>query len=97
MRHTTISGHHQAHDVEAAVFWIFAGIIVVIAFSEVLALLAIGFAVVTAAWWISRRLERRGASSDWETAPVTRLHRAPSRRHDQNEASHSSWIGPSAA
>jgi predicted PurR-regulated permease PerM len=97
MRHTTISGHHRAHDVEAAVFWIFAGIIVVIAFSEVLALLAIGFAIVTAAWWISRHLERRAATSDFEAAPVTRLLPAASGHHDVGETSHASWIGPSAA
>ncbi|OBG30534.1 hypothetical protein [Mycobacterium sp. 852002-51057_SCH5723018] len=97
MRHTTISGHHRAHDAEAAIFWIFAAIIVVIAFSEVLTLLAVGFAIVTAAWWISRHVERRGERNDLQMASVSHLLPAPSGRHDLNETSHASWCGPSAA
>jgi predicted PurR-regulated permease PerM len=97
MRDTTISGHHRAHDAEAAIFWIFAAIIVVIAFSEVLTLLAVGFAIVTAAWWISRHVERRGARNDSAMASVTHLLPAPSGQHDLHETSHASWKGPNAA
>jgi hypothetical protein len=32
MRHTTISGQHGTHCTELAVFWIFARIVVLIAF-----------------------------------------------------------------
>jgi hypothetical protein len=97
MRHTTIGGHHRAHDVEAAAFWIFAAVIVVIAFSEVLALLAVGFAIVTAAWWISHHRERRAATSVSQIASVTRLLPAPSDHHEVAPTSPAPWRGPSAA
>lgn len=87
MRHTTISGHHRAHDAEGAVFWIFAAVIVVIAFSEVVTLLAVAFAIVAAAWWLSRHLERRGARNDLRMAPVTHLLPAPPVHDDVNHPS----------
>jgi len=44
MRHaTTINGHHGNHYVEAAAFWILAGLIVLIAFGDFLTLLAGAF------------------------------------------------------
>jgi hypothetical protein len=84
MPHTTNSGHHGAYDAEAAAFWIFAGIIVVIAFRDVLPLLAVAltvlalaFAIATAAWWVSRKAS---------TASVTRLRPALTDRRDPKRA-----------
>ena len=48
MRHT-ISGHHVAHQMVAAL-WIIAGIFAVIVVGDAFALLAL--AIVTTAWWI---------------------------------------------
>jgi hypothetical protein len=61
MPQTTNSRHHSSYDAEAVAFWIFAGVIVVIAFKDVLPLLAVAltllalaFAIAAAAWWVSR-------------------------------------------
>ena len=100
MRHTTstISGHRGAFDAEAALFWIFAGIIVVIAFGDVLTLLAVSFAIMTTAWWIYRKAEHRAERSDAQLAPVTHLRPAWTGHRDRKETSaHASWRGPSAA
>jgi hypothetical protein len=98
MRHITISGYRGAHDAEAALFWIFAGIIVLIAFGDVLTLLGVAFAIVTAAWWISRRVEHRVARHDAEMASVTHLRPALTGQRDLKKTSaHASWRGPSAA
>jgi hypothetical protein len=64
MRHTTISGHRGAHDAQAAVFWILGGIIMMIAFRDVLTLLAVALGIVATAWWISREVERRMERND---------------------------------
>jgi hypothetical protein len=76
MRHltTTITGHHGTRDVEAAVFWIFAGIIMVIAFGDALAVLAIAVAILIAISWIYGKVEHRLERNDAEMAPVTHLH-----------------------
>jgi hypothetical protein len=100
MRHitTTISGHHSAHDVQAALFWIFAGIIVVIAFGDVLTLLAVAFAIVTTAWWTSRKFEHRVARNDAKMASVTHLRPVLiEQRELKSTTAHASWRGPSAA
>jgi hypothetical protein len=71
MRHitTTISGRHGTHEVEVAVFWIVAGSIIVIAFGDALAVLAVAIAIS----WMYRKVERRLERTDAEMAPVTRL------------------------
>jgi hypothetical protein len=98
MRHITIKGHKGAHDVEAAVFWIFAGIIVVIAFGDVLTLLAVALAIVATAWWVSRKLEHRVARNDAPMGSVTRLGPALTGQRDLKRTSpHASWHGPRAA
>jgi hypothetical protein len=105
MPHTTNSGHHAAYDAEAAAFWIFAGVIVVIAFRDVLPLLAVAltllvvaFAIATAAWWVSRNLEHRVARTDATTASVTHLRPALTGRRDPKRApARSSRHGPRAA
>ena len=98
MRHITIKGHNGAHDAEAAVFWIFAGIIVVIAFGDVLTLLAVALAIVATARWVSRKLEHRVARNDAPTASVTHLRPALTGQRDPKTSSpHASWRGPRAA
>jgi hypothetical protein len=84
MPHATKCGHHGAYDAEAFAFWIFAGVIVVIAFRDVfpllalaLILLAVAFAIATAAWWVSRNAT---------TTSVTHLRPASSRQHDAKSA-----------
>ncbi len=72
MRHITIGGHHT-YDAEAVAFWIFAGIIMLIAFGEALAVLAVVFAIVAAISWIYREVERRFERNDEAAAPVTPL------------------------
>lgn len=73
MRHIAISGNRGAHDWEAVAFWIFAGIIMVIAFGEALVVLAAVFVIVAAISWIFSKVERRFERSDVEIARVTHL------------------------
>jgi hypothetical protein len=56
---TTISGHHGARRMVAAAFWIVVGIVAMIAFGDILTLLAVALAMVTTAWWIGREVEHR--------------------------------------
>ncbi len=95
---TTISGRHGTHHAEAAVFWILAGIIVVIAGGDVLALLAVAFAIVTTLWWLYHEVEHRLERSDAEMAAVT--HRRPElmgQRDPKRTSAQASWRGPRAA
>jgi uncharacterized membrane protein YhiD involved in acid resistance len=89
MRHTTttIGGHHGSHDVEAALFWVFAGIILVIAFGDALAVLAVAFAIVAAVSWIYQKVERRLERSDAHTAPVTHLRPELTGEHNAKRTS----------
>jgi uncharacterized membrane protein YqjE len=96
MPHTTNNRHHGTYDAEAAAFWIFAGVIVVIAFRDVfpllavaLTLLVVAFAIATAAWWVSRSAT---------TASVTHLRPAlTGQRHLKRVPARSSRHGPRAA
>jgi hypothetical protein len=87
MRHTTNHGHHGAYDLEAAMFWIFGGIIVAIAFRDFLPLLAVAFAIVAAAWWVSHNVEHRVARTDAPMASVTHFRPASSGRTDLKRGS----------
>ena len=99
MRHTTtINGHHGNHYVEAAAFWILAGLIVLIAFGDFLTLLVGAFAIATAITWIYRAVERRWESTHAEMASVSHLRSALTGPRDLQETSaHVSWHGPRAA
>ena len=98
MWHTTISGHHGTHDTVAAAFWVLTGMLAVIAFGDVLTLLAVAFAVVTTAWWISRKFDHRVARNDAKMASVTHLRPVLiDQRELKNTAAHASWRDPSAA
>jgi hypothetical protein len=70
---STINAYRGSHDLEAAAFWIFAGIIVVIAFGDALAALGVAIAIATAIAWIYSKFEHRFESSDEEVAPVAQL------------------------
>jgi hypothetical protein len=70
---STISGHRGTHDVEAALFWIFGGLILVIAFGDAVAVLAVAVAIVTAVAWIYRTVEHRLERNGAHAAPVTHL------------------------
>jgi Flp pilus assembly protein TadB len=97
---TTSSGQHGTHLPIAEALWILAGIVLLIAFGDALALLALTFAIVTmsTAWWIYRQAAHRAERSDAELAPVTRLRPAWTAQRDRKETSaHASWRGPSAA
>jgi Flp pilus assembly protein TadB len=88
MRHitTTISGNHGTHDSEAALFWIFAGLIMVIAFGDAVAVMAVAVAIVTAVAWIYRKVERRLERNDAHTAPVAHLRPERTGQHDKTFA-----------
>lgn len=100
MRHLTIGGHNGTHDVEAIAFWVFGGIIMLIAFGEALAVLAGVFAVVAAIAWIYRKVERRFERSDERDAVVPAAV-TPLRLAGHGDATWTSadprWHGPRAA
>jgi len=64
MRHTIITGRHDAHHAIAvavwivAAFWIVAGIVAVIALDGGLTRLAVALAVVTTEWWLISQVQR---------------------------------------
>jgi hypothetical protein len=100
MRHltTTISGHRGTRDAEAAVFWIFAGLITVIAFGDAVAVLAIAVAIVTAISWVYRKLEHRLERNDAQMAPVTHLRpELTGQRDPKRTSADPSQHGPRAA
>ena len=88
MGHITsrISGHHGTHDLEAAAFWVFGGIILLIAFGDAVAVLAVAVATLTAVAWIYRKIEHRFERNDVRPAPVTHLRPEPVGRRDAKEA-----------
>ncbi len=98
MRHITIGAHRDTHDAEAVAFWIFGGIIMVIAFGEALAVLAATVALVAAVSWIYRKVERRLGRNAAEAAPVTTLRPESTGRSDLKMAFAQPWRhGPRAA
>jgi hypothetical protein len=98
MRHTTISGQHGNHYTELAAFWIFAGIIVMIAFRGFLTQLAVAFAVAIAISWIYSAVEHRLARNDARATPVTHLRPASIDQRDLKKTSaHMSLRGHRAA
>jgi hypothetical protein len=88
MRHitSTINGHHGNRDLEAAAFWVFGGVILLIAFGDAVAVLAVAVALLTAVAWIYRKIERRFERHDAPAAPVTQLRSEWFGPYDANEA-----------
>ena len=72
MRQITSSGLHGNHHRVGEAVWVLAGIVVLMAFGDVVTLLALAFviATMTTAWWTYRQSERRAARSDADRAPV---------------------------
>lgn len=98
MRHITVGTHRDTHDAEAIAFWIFGGVIMLIAFGEALAVLAAVFAIVAAGSWIYRKVERRFERNDQESAPVTALRPELTGRGDVAwNSADPRWLGPRAA
>ncbi|WP_231984888.1 hypothetical protein [Mycobacterium sp. E796] len=88
MRHitTTIYGHHGTRDLEGAAFWIFGGIILLIAFGDAVAVLVAAVGMLSAVAWIYRKIERRFERHDAPAAAVTQLRSEWSGQYDANEA-----------
>jgi predicted PurR-regulated permease PerM len=65
MRQSAITGHHENRYPIAEALWVLAGIILLLAFADSLALLILALATVTlaAAWWIHRRVDHRVGSN----------------------------------
>ena len=97
MHHTTTNRHPGTHNV-AAVFWLLAGIIVLIATGDAFALVTVAAVIVTAVWWMIREIEHRVRNHRAEPANVIHLRPAStSQRQPNNTSAHASWRGPSAA
>ena len=97
MQHTTANRHPGTHNV-AAVFWLLAGIIVLIATGDAFALVTAAAVIVTAVWWMIREIEHRVRNHRAELATVIHLRPAStSQRQPNNTPAHASWRGPSAA
>lgn len=76
----TTNGHYPIGEA----IWIAAGFIILLAFGDVVIILALAVAAAAliATWWAHRKAEHDVASSDAELAPVTQLRPAVTRRHD---------------
>lgn len=98
MRHTTmISGRNATHRAEGVWFWVFAGIILVIAFGDAVTVVAAAVAIVSTIWWIYREVERR-VTREAKMAHVTPLPPEPPGQHDAKVApAPALWRGPCAA
>ena len=94
---STISGHGGGRDLEAAAFWIFAGIIVVIAFGDALAVLGVTIAIATLIAWIYSKFEHRLEGSDEAMAPVAHLRPELVGQRDPKASAHAPVDGPRAA
>jgi hypothetical protein len=98
MRHTTISEKHGTHHTVVAELWILAGVIMLVALGDALAVSAVVVAVVITAWWTYREVEHRLAREHAAKAPVTHLRPALTGQRDPKKAAaHISWHGPRAA
>src|ERR1700753_1846350 len=100
MRQNTITGHHEAHYPVAEALWILAGIILLLAFGDVLILLAVAVAVIgmATAWWAHRTVEHRTRRSDAGVASVTHLRTASTGHRELTKfAAHVPWRGHSVA
>lgn len=88
MRHitSTITGHHGNRDLEAAAFWVFGAVILLIAFGDAVAVLVAAVAILAAVAWIYRKIERRFERHDAPSAAVTQLRSEWFRQYDAEEA-----------
>lgn len=73
MRKITSTGQRGGFDIEAALFWIFAGIILVIAFGDALTIVGAAVAAVVVVSWLYRKVVNRGHATEPAMASVTHL------------------------
>jgi hypothetical protein len=96
----TGNGYADSHFPIGEAVWSAAGIIILLAFGDVLLLLVLAAVTVAmaAAWWTHRSAERRARTHDSELATVTRLRPASTVQRDLRKAAAPAlWDGPSAA
>ncbi len=62
MRQSIITGQHENRYPVAEALWVLAGIVLLLAFGDGLALLILAFAIVAVAatWWLHRSVQHRG-------------------------------------
>ena len=100
MRQTNSNGYNDSRFPLGEAAWISAGIIMVLAFGDVLVLLALALAIaaMTTAWWTYRKAQRGGPSNSAGLASVTQLRPASTGLRDLKKTSAPApWHGPSAA
>ena len=83
---TTISEHRGTGYAEVAAFWILAGVILVIAFGDFLALLGIALAAAAVISWLYRAVERRWETNHPDMASVSHLRPALTGQQDLPQA-----------
>jgi len=97
MHHTTTNNHPGTRETVAAAFWLLAGIMVMIASGDALALLIAAVVIVTLVWGLIRQIEHR-VRHHAKSAPVTYLRPALTSQRDlKKTAVHAKWRGSSAA
>ena len=94
MQQPTTNRHRATHNVAEA-FWLLAGIVVLIASADAIAVLAAAALIITAVWWMVREIVHR-VRNHAERAPVVQLRPALTDRRDLKTA-HAVWGGPRAA
>lgn len=96
MWQNTNTGHHEAHYPVAEALWILAGIILLLAFGDVVILLAVAVAIagMATAWWAHRTVEHPAQRKDAAVASVTHLRPASTGQRDLTKfAAHAPWRG----
>jgi hypothetical protein len=98
MSKSSINRHDHSHHTAVAGFWLFAGMVALVAFGDVVAVLALALAIVTLVLWAFREAEHRVQKDTVEVAPVTPLRpTSAGQSHLQNAPAQASWRAPRAA
>ena len=101
MRHNTISEKHGTHHTIVAELSILAGVLMLVALGDALAVSALAVAFVLTAWWIYReighRVEARHAGKHAQVAQVAQVVTVTNLRPTVTAPAHISWHGPRAA
>ncbi len=97
MQHTTTNRHSGTRDSVAGALLLAAGIAVLIASADALAVMIAAVVIVTLVWAAIREIEHR-VRNRAELAPVTHLRPTLASHRDlKTTSSHASWRGPTAA
>jgi hypothetical protein len=98
MSKSSINRRGHSHHTAVAGFWLFAGMVALVAFGDVVAVLAVALAIVTVVLWTLREVEHRMQQDVAEVAPVTPLRlTSAGQSHLQNAPTHALWRAPRAA